>query len=321
MACPDKWRSRISPAVLWWFNSDPYPNLNVPPHTPPHTPPHPTPTPAPDHPLFRLVPYSRGPFPYFLLPPSPLASLPFPFLPRHSGVLGLPPPPQPCSPVFASPFPLRPFFGSSPTGRGLNLRGRVFGSDFGAPVWDELLAATPPAAPLSSTEPRCSWAEGLEAEQARATEPPAALRVEWRGGREVMFFLCVLFVAFLAKNHLKKRPFAWRVFVIFFWGGWRWAPETVCKGVPFGKALASHTFLEVGAPQHGFRLGCWLPKRVLNKKSHPKKAKQQAWAFCQSNQVRGFPIKRRIHPLGRERWSFLNACFGSFLNAVLLKCM
>ncbi|CAJ1329421.1 unnamed protein product [Effrenium voratum] len=50
---------------------------------------------------------------------------------------------------------------------GLNFRGRVFGSDFGAPVWDELLAATPPAAPLSSTEPRCSWAEGLEAEQER----------------------------------------------------------------------------------------------------------------------------------------------------------
>eukprot|EP00435_Cladocopium_sp_Y103_P053061 s143_g16.t2 len=35
---------------------------------------------------------------------------------------------------------------------GLNLRGRVFGSDFGCPIWDELLAAMPPTKPLSSTE-------------------------------------------------------------------------------------------------------------------------------------------------------------------------
>ena len=31
---------------------------------------------------------------------------------------------------------------------GLNFRGRVFGSDFGGPIWDEVLAAMPPTKPL-----------------------------------------------------------------------------------------------------------------------------------------------------------------------------
>lgn len=33
-----------------------------------------------------------------------------------------------------------------------NLKGRVFGSDFGLPIWDELLAAAPPMRPVRSTE-------------------------------------------------------------------------------------------------------------------------------------------------------------------------
>lgn len=42
---------------------------------------------------------------------------------------------------------------------GLSLKGRVFGSDFGIPIWDEILAAMPPTKALSSTEELFALAE------------------------------------------------------------------------------------------------------------------------------------------------------------------
>lgn len=40
----------------------------------------------------------------------------------------------------------------------LNFRGRVIGSSFGAPIWDEVLAALPPRRPLLSTDPTAEGA-------------------------------------------------------------------------------------------------------------------------------------------------------------------
>ncbi|CAE7830187.1 RDH8 [Symbiodinium microadriaticum] len=52
---------------------------------------------------------------------------------------------------------------------GLNFRGRVFGSDFGCPIWDEVLAAMPPIKRLSSLEERYALADAasgaLEAQE------------------------------------------------------------------------------------------------------------------------------------------------------------
>mmetsp|Transcript_2053 Transcript_2053/g.4968 ORF Transcript_2053/g.4968 Transcript_2053/m.4968 type:complete len:488 (+) Transcript_2053:6-1469(+) len=50
----------------------------------------------------------------------------------------------------------------------LNFRGRVLGSDFGCPIWDELLAALPPGAPFRSTDPTYAVAEPADALEAQA---------------------------------------------------------------------------------------------------------------------------------------------------------
>ncbi|CAK0870336.1 unnamed protein product [Prorocentrum cordatum] len=58
------------------------------------------------------------------------------------------------------------------TGRGiwvaLNFRGRVLGSNFGCPIWDELLAAVPPRLPLISTEAANESAESADVLAAQA---------------------------------------------------------------------------------------------------------------------------------------------------------
>jgi len=58
------------------------------------------------------------------------------------------------------------------SGRGiwvaLNFKGRVIGSNFGVPIWDELLAANPPRIPLVSTEPACATAQPKEVLAAQA---------------------------------------------------------------------------------------------------------------------------------------------------------
>jgi len=50
----------------------------------------------------------------------------------------------------------------------LNFKGRVIGSNFGSPVWDELLAALPPVLPLSSVEEFFAGAESRDALDAQA---------------------------------------------------------------------------------------------------------------------------------------------------------
>ncbi|CAE7696612.1 unnamed protein product [Symbiodinium pilosum] len=50
---------------------------------------------------------------------------------------------------------------------GLNFRGRVFGSDFGCPIWDEVLAAMPPLKRLSSLEECYAMAEASGALEAQ----------------------------------------------------------------------------------------------------------------------------------------------------------
>eukprot|EP00439_Symbiodinium_sp_Y106_P022227 s3268_g2.t1 len=50
---------------------------------------------------------------------------------------------------------------------GLNFRGRVFGSDFGCPIWDEVLAAMPPIKRLSSLEERYAMADATGALEAQ----------------------------------------------------------------------------------------------------------------------------------------------------------
>lgn len=50
----------------------------------------------------------------------------------------------------------------------LNFSGRVFGSNFGSPVWDELLAAMPPRNALLSTDPASVAAESAEVLAAQA---------------------------------------------------------------------------------------------------------------------------------------------------------
>ncbi|CAE8610301.1 unnamed protein product, partial [Polarella glacialis] len=52
---------------------------------------------------------------------------------------------------------------------GLSVKGRVFGSDFGCPVWDELLAAMPPLAPPRSTEPAFAGADSQDLLAAQAS--------------------------------------------------------------------------------------------------------------------------------------------------------
>ena len=62
------------------------------------------------------------------------------------------------------PFPLS---GQPSLWVGLSFRGRVFGSDFGVPIWDELLAAMPPTAQLASTEETFALAETCGALEAQ----------------------------------------------------------------------------------------------------------------------------------------------------------
>ena len=52
---------------------------------------------------------------------------------------------------------------------GLNFRGRVFGSDFGCPIWDEVLAAMPPIKRLSSLEELYAMADAGGALEAQET--------------------------------------------------------------------------------------------------------------------------------------------------------
>ena len=80
--------------------------------------------------------------------------------------------------LFSDPFDGRSYFEALAEDKnssgdclwvGLNFRGRVFGSDFGCPIWDEVLAAMPPIKRLSSLEERYALADAasgaLEAQE------------------------------------------------------------------------------------------------------------------------------------------------------------